>query len=68
MQKIAVELFYLLEEVPYRDLLRLLYHIANVEALLFGSVAGEHVQKVEGDTILKGLHTLAMFFLMFVPL
>jgi hypothetical protein len=31
-------------------------------------VAGEHVQKVEGDAILKGLHTLATLFLMFISL
>ena len=58
MQKIAVELFYLLEEVQK--------HIANIEALLFSSIAGEHVQEVEGDAILKGLQTLATPFQMFV--
>jgi hypothetical protein len=42
--------------------------MANVEALLFSSIAREHVQKVKGDAILKGLHTLATLFLVFIPL
>ena len=68
MQKIAIELFYLLEEVTYWNMLGLLSHVADVEALLLSCIIGEHVEKVEGDAILKGLHTLFTLFLMFVSL
>jgi hypothetical protein len=47
MQKIAVEHFYLLEEVSYLDSLRLLLQIANVEALLFDCIAGEHIEEMQ---------------------
>jgi hypothetical protein len=47
---------------------RLFEHVADVEALLFGSITREHVEEVESDAILKGLHILAMLFLMFVSL
>jgi hypothetical protein len=57
-----------LEEIPYRDLLGLLQHVTDVVALLYGCITGEHVKEVEGDTILKGLHTLTTLFFVFVPL
>jgi hypothetical protein len=58
----------LLEEVPYRDSLGLLQHIADIESLLLGSVAWEHVKKVEGDAVLEGPHTLSMLLGVLVPL
>ena len=57
-----------MEEVPDRDLLGLLQHVTDVVMLLFGCIIGEHVEEVEGDAIPKGLHTLAMLFLVLIPL
>jgi hypothetical protein len=54
-----------LKKIPYRDLLGLLLHITDVVALLLGFITGEHVEKVEGDAILEGLHALIMLFLVF---
>jgi hypothetical protein len=57
-----------LEEIPDRDSLGLLQHVTDVVTLLFGCITGEHIEEMEGDVILKGLHTLTMFFLVLVPL
>jgi hypothetical protein len=57
-----------LEEIPDRALLGLLQHVTDVVTLLFGCITGEHIAEVEGDAILKGLHTLTTFFLVFIPL
>ena len=57
-----------MEEVPDRDSLGLLQHVSDVVALLFGCITGEHVEVVEGDAILKGLHTLPTLFFVLVPL
>ncbi len=57
-----------MEEIPDRDSLGLLQHVTDVVALLFGCIAGEHIEEVEGDAILKELHTLNTLFLVFVPL
>ncbi len=58
----------MLEEVIYQDLLRLLQYIADIVALLLGCIAREHVKKVVGDAILKGLHAPSMLILVFIPL
>jgi hypothetical protein len=57
-----------LEEIPDRDSLGLLQHVTDVVAFLFGCITEEHVEEVEGDAILKRLHTLLTLFLVLVPL
>ncbi len=42
--------------------------ITDIVVLLLGCIVREHVKEMEGDAILKGLHTLSMLFLVFVPL